>query len=208
MKEKSRYWTLLSPLIRRSLEKRYSTVLADYALKNGRENYLRILGELEDLGEDNPLAPAAHAAFLFIGCWLGTGKIISPDGMANVMGDVLRELRPLFLLMNLNSRKTLRRWEAGLSKYAAWSAENGSRYPAAWQIRLLDAPDGSLAFTMSRCPIVTYCREAGIEKILPAIEQAAQTFVSLQHGVLTSENSLYTGGDCGTYRICGDKAAR
>ena len=204
MNQKSTYWTLLSPLIRRSIEKRYSEVLANYALKNGRENYLRILGEAEELGPGNPLEPAAHCAFLFIGCWLGTGKLISPDGMAKVMGDVIRDLRPLFLLMNLNSPKTLRRWSDSLNKYLAWQTENGEKYPAAWQISVSEDPRG-LAFTMTRCPIVTYCREAGIPQILPAIEQAAEAFVAQLHGVLLHERTLYTGAEEGSYRIFGDK---
>ena len=206
IKEKSRYWTLLSPLIRRSIEKRYSKVLADYALKNGKENYLRILGEAGDIGENNPLEPAAHAAFLFIGCWLGTGKLISPSGMANVMGDVIRELRPLFLLTNLNSKKTQRRWQERLQSYAGWAAANEAQAPDAWHIEPVSG-DG-IVFTMDRCPIVRYCREAGIAQILPALEQAAGALISQLHGTLRSENSLYTGGDCGKYLILGDKVGK
>ena len=195
---------MLSPLIRRSIVKRYSDVLANYALKNGKENYLRILGEVPDLGAGNPLEPAAHAAFIFIGCWLGTGKLISPAGMATVMTDVEKELRPLFLLTNLNSGRTMRRWSEMLQKYAAWQAENGEKFPETWIIQPRDAAQG-LSFTMTRCPIVTYCREAGIPQILPAIEQAAGAFVAQLHGRLIHKATLYTGADSGDYLITGDK---
>ena len=204
MNQKNTYWTLLSPLIRRSIEKRYSDVMADYALRNGKENYLRILGEAEDLGDGNPLEPAAHAAFIFVGCWLGTGKLLSADGMANVMGDVIRDLRPFFLLMNLNSPRTRRKLSDFLHRYAAWAAENAEKFPAVWELSLREDPRG-IAFTMTRCPVVTYCRKAGIPQILPALERGMELLIAALHGTLRHGQTLYTGADSGDYLIVGDR---
>ena len=204
MNQKNTYWTMLSPLIRRSMEKRYSEVMANYAIKNGKENYLRILGEAEDLGDGNPLEPAAHAAFIFVGCWLGTGKMLSADGMANVMGDVIKDLRPFFLLMNLNSARTQRKISELLNRYVAWSGENAGKFPETWAISLREEPRG-IAFTMTRCPVVTYCREAGIPQILPALERGLEQLIAALHGTLHHGQTLYTGADSGDYLITGDK---
>lgn len=206
MKYNGWYWTLLSPMIRRSLRTRYSDTLADYALRNGKQHYRRILSEADDLGPGNPMACNAYFAYVFIAVWLGTGKLISPDGMANVMTDVLHQMKPFFGLVNLNTHRGSRHWYRSMKKYEAWQQENLEKYPASWKVCFDEGlhRDGSYYY-FTQCPVCSYCRRAGIPQIMSALCATDRLMFRFQHGVLHREHTLADGDDRCDYWVHGDR---
>ena len=89
MQYKGIYWTIFAPLIRKSISARYGSETAERSIRQGKEEYRRLLSRADDLGPGNPMAMNAYFAYVFAGAWLGSGKQISPDEMALVMTDVL-----------------------------------------------------------------------------------------------------------------------
>ena len=83
------YWTLFAPMMRKSIARRFDKELADRAIRQGKDEYRRLLSRADDLGPGNPMAMNAYFAYVFAAAWLGSGKQITPDEMALVMTDVL-----------------------------------------------------------------------------------------------------------------------
>ncbi|MDO4853240.1 MAG: hypothetical protein Q4A88_07465, partial [Clostridia bacterium] len=104
------YWTAFAPLMKRSIKKRFGKELANTSIRNGKREYRGLLSRADDLGPGNPMAMNAYFAYVFAAAWLGSGKRISPDGMALVMTDVLESplLRAYFGLTDLN--RTPKKW--------------------------------------------------------------------------------------------------
>ena len=79
MKYRGIYWTLFAPMIKKSIAKRFDRKLADRSIRQGKEEYRRLLSRADDLGPGNPMAANAYFAYAFAAAWLGSGKKISPD---------------------------------------------------------------------------------------------------------------------------------
>ena len=120
MKYRGIYWTLFAPMIKKSIAKRFDRKLADRSIRQGKEEYRRLLSRADDLGPGNPMAANAYFAYAFAAAWLGSGKKISPDEMAHVMIDVLTSplLRTLFGMIDLN--KSPKKWYRSMKKYETW----------------------------------------------------------------------------------------
>ena len=76
------YWTVFAPLIKKSIRKRFDGNLAEQAIRQGKDEYRRLLSRADDLGPGNPMAMNAYFAYVFAAAWLGSGKKTTPDGMA------------------------------------------------------------------------------------------------------------------------------
>lgn len=203
---KAIYWNVLSPLVRRSITKRYSDTLASYAIKNGKKHYRELLQRADDIGPGNPMAADFYGACVFIACWLGTGKLISPAGMEKVTEDVMRTMKPFFALQNLNTKRGSGYWYRFMKKYEAWSADKFDRYPTIWKVHFDENlhRDGSY-FYFTQCPICTLCQKEGIPEILPALCRTDEIMFHMQHGVLHRKHTLAAGDKICDYWVVGDK---
>ena len=81
------------------------------------------------------MAMNAYFAYVFAGAWLGSGKQIPPEGMGQVMTDVLesRLLRAVFGLTDLNQKP--KKWQEEMRAYARWYEAHGKDYPVNWEVR-------------------------------------------------------------------------
>ena len=200
------YWTVFAPLIKKSIRKRFDGNLAEQAIRQGKDEYRRLLSRADDLGPGNPMAMNAYFAYVFAAAWLGSGKKITPDGMALVMTDVLesRPLRTLFGLTDLNRKP--KKWEQDMRKYAAWFAVHGKDYPVNWHVSF-DASrhqDGSY-YCFTRCPICEFCQREGISELMPALCSTDEVMFRLQHGTLHREHTIANGNSMCDYWIVGDR---
>lgn len=107
MKYKGIYWTVFSPLIKKSIAGRYSNALAEKAIQKGKKEYKGLLSRADELGKGNPMAMNAYFAYVFAAAWLGTNKEITPEGMGEVMTDVLTSplLKTFFGMTDINTAK-------------------------------------------------------------------------------------------------------
>lgn len=208
MKYKGIYWTTFSPMIKKSISKRYSPALAEKAIKNGKEKYKGLLSRADELGDGNPMAMNAYFAYVFAAAWLGTDKEITPDGMAEVMTDVLTSplLKTFFGMTDINTPKGEKKWYRDMKKYEAWYEKNKNDYPVNWVVHFDESlhQDGSY-YRFTRCPICEFCKREGIEELMPALCATDEIMFKLQHGVLHREHTLARNeGEC-DYWIVGDR---
>jgi len=206
MKYRGIYWTLFAPMIRKSITNRFGKQLAGEAVSNGKSEYRRLLSHADDLGPGNPMAMNAYFAYVFAAAWLGSGKMLTPEDMGQVMTDVLetRLLRAYFGMTDLN--RTPGKWEQEMRKYAAWFEKYGKDYPVNWVVRFDESrhQEGSFYY-FTRCPICEFCVREGIEELMPALCATDEVMFRLQHGKLYREHTIANGDGLCDYWIVGDK---
>lgn len=205
MKYQGIYWTILSPIIKKSIKKRFGSEQADAAIRNGKAEYRKLLSSAPELGKGNPMASNAYFAYVFVAAWLGTGKRLTPEDIAEVMKDVLRKMKPFFGLTDLN--KDPKKWTREMKKYKKWyDAGNGEKYPTTWKVELDDNlhRDGSY-YALTACPICTFLNNEGFGEIMPNLCELDAVMFSYQHGVLHREKTIASGEDMCDYWIVPDK---
>ncbi len=206
MKYVGSYWALFAPLMKKSIAKRFDRDLAKQAIRQGKAEYRGLLSRADDLGPGNPMAMNAYFAYVFAGAWLGSGKRITPDGMARIMTDVLesRLMRTVFGLTDMN--RTPKKWEKDMRKYAAWFEKHGKDYPVNWNVQFDENlhRDGSY-YRFTRCPICEFCEREGIADLMPALCSTDEVMFRLQHGKLYREHTIARGEGVCDYWIVGDK---
>lgn len=206
MKYKGIYWALLAPIMKKSIAARYGKELAERSVKQGKKEYKRLLSEADDLGKGNPMASNAYFAYVFAGAWLGSDKEITPNGMGEVMTDVLESklLRTVFGMTDLN--KDPKKWYRDMKKYDAWYEKNGKKHPVNWVVNFDENAhkDGSYYY-FTRCPICEFCGRAGIGELMPALCATDEVMFKLQHGKLNRKHTIADGDAVCDYWIVGDK---
>ena len=210
MEYKGIYWTVFSPLIKKSIAGRYSNALAEKAIQKGKKEYKGLLSRADELGKGNPMAMNAYFAYVFAAAWLGTNKEITPAGMGEVMTDVLTSplLKTFFGMTDINTAKGETKWYRDMKKYEAWYEKNKNVYPVNWVVHFDESRhrDGSFYY-FTRCPICEFCKREGIEELMPALCATDEVMFRLQHGRLNREHTLARSeGEC-DYWIVGDKVS-
>lgn len=207
MKYQGIYWTVLSPMIKSSIRRRFGEELAERAVRHGKPEYRRLVDGAPELGRGNNMASNAYFAYVFVAAWLGTGKELRPSDMAIVMRDVLARMRPFFALTDLN--KTPKKWHESMARYAAWyDAGNGERYPTTWKVHFDENlhRDGDYYY-FTACPICSYLTSIGLGEIMPSLCETDSTMFAFQHGVLHRDHTIASGDDVCDYWIVGDQVA-
>lgn len=206
MKYKAIYWNLFSPLIKKSITVRHSKELAEQSVKRGKAEYRGLLERADDLGKGNPMAMNAYFAYVFAAAWLGSGKTLSPDDMAEVMADVLHKMRPFFAMTDINSQSGEKKWYRDMKKYETWSKENLENHPVNWVIGFNEGlhSDGSYYY-FTRCPICEMCQREGISEIMPPLCGTDRLMFEMQHGKLYREHTIADGDGICDYWVVGDK---
>ena len=206
MKYVGSYWALFAPMIKKSIAKRFGRELAEQSIRNGKREYRSLLSRADDLGPGNPMAMNAYFAYVFAAAWLGSGKSITPDEMAQVMTDVLESklMRTVFGFTDLN--QTPKKWENDMRKYEAWFLKHGEDYPVNWNVGFDESrhKDGSF-YCFTRCPICEFCEREGIAELMPALCSTDEVMFRLQHGKLYREHTLARGEGVCDYWVVGDK---
>lgn len=206
MTYKGSYWALFAPLIKKSVARRYSAELAEKAIRNGKAEYCRLLRNADELGPGSPMAMNAYFAYVFVGAWLGSGRQIPPEGIGQVMTDVLYKMKSFFGMTNLNSKSCEKKWLRDMQKYAHWYEAHKDKYPVNWMVKFDESrhKDGSFYF-FTRCPICEFCRREGVMEIMPQLCATDEIMFKLQHGVLHRAHTLAAGdGEC-DYWAVGDR---
>lgn len=205
MKYAGIYWTVLSPAIKSSIRQRFGSDMAEEAIKNGKEEYRKLLAEAPDLGKGNPMASNAYFAYVFVAAYLGTNGGMTPDDIANVMKDVLKKMSPFFGMTNLN--KDPKKWNREMKKYKKWYDEgNGEKYPTTWKVEFDDSlhRDGDY-YALTACPICSFLTSKGMGDVMKPLCELDAVMFAYQHGVLHREHTIASGADSCDYWIVPDK---
>ena len=206
MKYKGYYWTILTPMIRRSIQKRCGEALAASSIRNGRQHFKDLLSRADDLGPGNPMECNAYFAYVFVAVWLGSEKKIPPETMGKIMEDVIVKMKPFFGLINLNTKKGSRYWYHSMKKYEKWYAQHGKDYPAAWKVHFDENlhKDGSFYYFTS-CPVCAFMQKEGLGEIMGTLCGTDWLMFKMQHGVLHRACTLADGQPMCDYWVVGDQ---
>lgn len=66
MEYTSKYWNMLTPLIKKSLRKRYGKAKTTQFLRKTNQIYRDMLRRADDIGKDNPMASNLYEGLIFL----------------------------------------------------------------------------------------------------------------------------------------------
>ena len=205
MKYKYFYWNIFRRCLKKSVSIRLGPKRAKQVLMAGKIQYRRLCHEAPDLGKGNPYALNAYFAYVFIGVWLGANKELSPKTMAEIMGESLQLVKPLFKVINFNKPISVKFAKKVLfGDYLKWYKKNGKKYPNTW------IPKGNLEnreglyYELHSCPICEFCRAQGISEIMPPLCEMDNMMFSMMRGKLTRRQTIASGGSMCDYWVVGD----
>ena len=69
MEYTSKYWNMLTPLIKKSLLKRYGKEETAELLRKTNQIYRDLLRHADDIGKDNPMASNLYEGLIFLALW-------------------------------------------------------------------------------------------------------------------------------------------
>ena len=178
------------------------------AISNGKGEYQKLVAGVPELGKENTMASNAYFAYVFVGVWLGTGKKLTSDDMADVMTDVLTKVKPFFGVTDLNKHPD--KWYKDIKKYEkCCESGNLEKYPSTWKVNFDEGlhKDGSYYYFTS-CPICGYLTELGLEEIMKPLCETDKVMFAYQHGILYREHTIAGGEKICDYWAVGDKTKK
>ena len=88
MEYTSKYWNMLTPLIKKSLRKRYGKAKTTQLLRKTNQIYRDMLRRADDIGKDNPMASNLYEGLIFLALWDASDRTNLCGGTAyNLRGD-------------------------------------------------------------------------------------------------------------------------
>lgn len=172
--------------------------------------YCKLVAEMLDLGDGNPMAYNALFALAFVAPYLASGKQIPPETVPEMMRRSLLRVKFHFAATDLNTEKGKAANKKSVMKYMRWyDGEKQRRYPASFLVDEVGKPyDGACYYRITRCPICAYCQKIGVAELMPLLCELDELMISLEHGVLHREQTIASGGAYCDYYITGDRERR
>ena len=76
MEYTSKYWNMLTPLIKKSLRKRYGKAKTTQFLRKTNQIYRDMLRRADDIGKDNPMASNLYEGLIFLALWDASDRFL------------------------------------------------------------------------------------------------------------------------------------
>lgn len=208
MEYTDKYWKMLVPYIRKSLNKRYGKEYTkDIIIKTDKE-YREMLQRADDIGSDNPMASNTYECLIFLALWKSADGKISVDDLREITKDVLAMpfLKLMGLYINGNKKSGLKRIRAMMEKNADWLEKHPQYKNASWDFNFDETKhkDG-FYYHFTQCPLNTFARKEGYLEVLPVMCDIDYITAKLMHFTLHREQTLAGGGDVCDYWFVGDK---
>ena len=84
MEYTSKYWNMLTPLIKKSLLKRYGKEETAELLRKTNQIYRDMLRRADDIGKDNPMASNLYEGLIFLALWDASDRQSSVDELRTI----------------------------------------------------------------------------------------------------------------------------
>jgi len=206
VKQNTFYWNFFGGSIKKSLNKRLSPPLTKAVMNNGEKEYRLLIDRAPELGKGNPFSLNMYFACVFIGVWLGSGKALSPETMADIMTECLLRLKPFFGLINLNKPRHAKLVQYHMAeKYMKWCDKHAKDYPLTWEMTGNTENRRGVYYELHSCPICALCKQEGILEIMPSLCQLDTLMFSMMHGKLIRNQMIAAGGEMCDYWVIGDE---
>lgn len=107
MEYTSKYWNMLTPLIKKSLLKRYGKEETAELLRKTNQIYRDMLRRADDIGKDNPMASNLYEGLIFLALWDASDRKISVDELRTISEEMMSFplLKAMGLMINANKKK-------------------------------------------------------------------------------------------------------
>ena len=207
MKYKGFYFLLFKGPMKKVLIEKYNKAYALEIIKNSKKVYRELVKNMEDIGEDNPMAYNEMFALVFVAPYIASEKKIPPETIQEMMRRSLYFVKWYFSLINLNTKRGKEANKKNILKYYKWYTEEKEKlYPTSFKVDFEGQPyEGACYYRITRCPICAYTKKLGVDELMPLFCELDDVMISLQHGVLHRKETIAKGGDYCDFFILGDK---
>lgn len=208
MEYTSKYWNMLTPLIKKSLLKRYGKEETAELLRKTNQIYRDMLRRADDIGKDNPMASNLYEGLIFLALWDASDKQIYVDELRTISEEMMSFplLKAMGLMINANKKSGMARIAKMMHKDAAWLEAHPQYKAYSWDFHFDETKhqDG-FYYHFTQCPLNTFARKEGYLEVLPIMCDIDYKTAALMHAKLHRDHTLAGGGEVCDYWFVGDK---
>lgn len=207
MKYKGFYFYLFRGPMKKVLIEKYDKAYASEIIKKSKIIYRELVENMDDIGEDNPMAYNVMFALAFVAPYIASEKNIPPETIQEMMRQSLYSVKWYFSLINLNTKRGKEANKKNILKYYKWYTEEKEKlYPTSFKVDFEGEPyDGACYYRITRCPICAYTKKLGVDELMPLFCELDDLIISLEHGALHRKDTIANGADCCDFFITGNR---
>ena len=117
MKYKGFYFYLFRGPMKKVLIEKYDKAYASEIIKKSKIIYRELVENMDDIGEDNPMAYNVMFALAFVAPYIASEKNIPPETIQEMMRQSLYSVKWYFSLINLNTKRGKEANKKNILKY-------------------------------------------------------------------------------------------
>ena len=208
MEYTNKYWNMLMPFIKKSLNKRYGKAYTKALIPKADAEYRDMLNRSDDIGRDNPMASNTYECLVFLAIWKAADGKISVEDLRAISKDVLSApiMKVMGILINANKASGIKRIQKMMERDAKWLDEHPQYKKYSWDFHVDEKKhkDG-FYYYFTKCPLNTFARREGYLEVLPVMCDIDHITASLMHAKLNRKYTLASGGKVCDYWFVGDK---
>lgn len=208
MEYTSKYWNMLTPLIKKSLLKRYGKEETAELLRKTNQIYRDMLRRADDIGKGNPMASNLYEGLIFLALWDASDRQISVDELRTISEEMMSFplLKAMGLMINANKKSGMARIAKMMHKDAAWLEAHPQYKAYSWDFHFDETKhqDG-FYYHFTQCPLNTFSRKEGYLEVLPIMCDIDYKTAALMHAKLYRDHTLAGSGEVCDYWFVGDK---
>lgn len=208
MEYTKKYWNMLIPHMKKSLNRRYGKAYTKELIKKTDTEYREMLRRADDIGADNPMASNLYECLVFLAIWKASNGKISVDELRAISVDVMSAptFRLAGLFINGNKKSGIKRLRNMMMKNASWLEKHPQYKKDSWDFNFDETKhkDG-FYYHFTQCPLNTFARREGYLEVLPVMCDIDHLTAKLMHIKLHREQTLAEGGKMCDYWFVGDR---
>lgn len=207
MKYKGFYFLLFKGPMKKVLIEKYNKAYASEIIKKSKKIYRELVENMDDIGEDNPMAYNEMFALVFVAPYIASDKKIPPETIQEMMRRSLYYLKWYFAMTDLNTKRGKASNKKNIVKYYKWYIpEKEKLYPTSFKVDFEGQPyKDACYYRITRCPICAYTKKLGVFELMPLFCELDDVMITLQHGVLHRKDTIANGAEYCDYFITGDR---
>ena len=138
MEYTNKYWNMLMPFIKKSLNKRYGKAYTKALITKADTEYRDMLNRSDDIGRDNPMASNTYECLVFLAIWKAADGKISVEDLRAISKDVLSApiMKVMGILINANKASGIKRIQKMMERDAKWLDEHPQYKKYSWLLLL------------------------------------------------------------------------
>ena len=208
MKYTDKYWRMLIPYIKKSLNKRYGKEYTKSIIAKTDIEYRNMLQKADDIGADNPMASNTYECLIFLALWKSANGKMSVDDLREITKEVMSMpfLKLVGLYINGNRKSGIKRLRNMMLKNAEWIEKHPQYKNTSWDFNFDESKhtDG-FYYHFTKCPLNDFARKEGYLEVLPVMCDIDHLTARLMHLSLHREQTLAGGGTMCDYWFVGDR---